>query len=1754
MESWPEVNPLENEPNAIALSSSNGEGITTTAAADENDASVAAINPPKEDSLPGNGREESVGNQVRTGEETVDSISTDINDSSVNVNATAQLNIEIEETNNEVTKTEVSCDNSNDHTNTIEGTKENKTSQTTDDIKATKTNIVDDVADSTNDEGQEHGHTDVQEIAATHSNNHTNVSDDIKANTTSPTTDDTEATKTDLVDDVADTNSTNNEGQERADKQEIAATQSIDDTIEDSLPKKDDETHNDLTNEGQRDSDNSDTKDKVNADADAVAQKKDGNNNEETIAQSVGAKIIMNRFSTWRKSANDNLKTQAPALQENAKQASEYAQRVFQTTSFPVMPTISLASRFQQKPKTAANNDSTTKIEMEEKEANTPNSDDKNEENDIAIDSSNSNEVQEKDIQSSSNQEESKGPPSNSLLDNDDDEREEEEENDTTGKETVDSRARMRNALSRAESVATSFRGRYTLDGSAAAKAVIPVSASSNNNITDSNRDADKDQTNSQMSLILKSRAGEYMQQILDQLESNEFAMLLGRGMLGVNLKQCYLKNHGIFVDYLVDGGQARQSGLIRSGDLLVRLGEVDFRKGTIKNVPVEIARAKRPSVLVLATGTNIALERVNFVDVAIAMMHRARKYYEERGSLSILPSARTITNSNDDNIATPSSEKEEKNDDPMSTTTPKSVCSVTIETHDTPDAYASPPWPNLEVRKEFIEEASLRCLDNFVVPDLRDVLDMDSNFRAAIRNAFLVCALDSRRLPFLARHLSTEEQQLTSADLNATEEGNNNMTPNAELMLFLELASFLDLYDITPTARLRESAARIAYKFFLPTQIGNGIQPPLFDFHHLVPYSSLRHLEFVLNGKSQSIPRDLFLDFQKSVIDSLSGLPFLSFLASADCSTMRAYLRNTAPYINIPFKPMMDSIATGQVNDRDTAAANNSFTYTLIYLICRMEKECSGEYDFAIESEINRRILGATHDICCALFIKRNLLPIMESTKVKITSLKEGEAMPELLSQKFIKVVEQFWDLYLADCIELSTKSTEMEGLYYKVRNILEIISNDVDETSDFDPCASVNAILKSTLVKEATILADELLYDYAANAHSKFRDHKFHEWMCSELCKVLASDPYWYKKEVIPVLPQGCLKRLLRKVELPSGVSSHKPYMVTPKEESDRNYHNADWAVVFGSSVGTELASQMPVPGLDSPDIRRYTCLPVALDRDHTDYDDFRPEEVLPATFESYAFVPPSKPKPFQSLVDAGRVTVDGWEVSLVTFTIPNGDSSSSGDATESALYGVSLCFQRKSVDGEDGKLCKCIPSNLVEEIDASEMDNANWKSPINFEKTDSTEGSGMHVRNVKISSKLPIFEKHLKEQSWVERVLEEEYRDQSSPVAIGIALVSRKNVIFSMRDTLSRLFFDYSRQPGQSLQDAKASTSCGALVELLGSCSYQDHEGSTLRVLLEPYLRVSTASWVDRPLAAQETAFESHALRQLTDCLPPTSLALLFVTALLEQKIIFSSGRRSMLHAACVGLANLIRPLKWSHLLVPMVPGALANDLIQYPAPFILGVPSEDADSMDLLSNLPRDVTLVDLDVGRVILAPNFGQDNDMCRGTTDAQATARALRSQVLYLAQGLGTVFGNSLRSESWICDEPSLSHSTPGKLQLQNETLSTVVRLDQLRSSARGFVNELLEGSVSCCYWIEETAQTYGSNAEPTVLFDEDKFFEIKNHRSNRAWKHLFPQRESDTGALALILDDFDLILESFLRCQSMSIYISSRPKTDMFY
>jgi hypothetical protein len=112
-------------------------------------------------------------------------------------------------------------------------------------------------------------------------------------------------------------------------------------------------------------------------------------------------------------------------------------------------------------------------------------------------------------------------------------------------------------------------------------------------------------------------------------------------------------------------------------------------------------------------------------------------------------------------------------------------------------------------------------------------------------------------------------------------------------------------------------------------------------------------------------------------------------------------------------------------------------------------------------------------------------------------------------------------------------------------------------------------------------------------------------------------------------------------------------------------------------------------------------------------------------------------------------------------------------------------------------------------------------------------------------------------------------------------------------------------------------------------------------------------------------------------------------------------------------------------------------------------------------------------------------------------------------------------------------------------------------------------------GTESCCFWIEErqpsnedNSQSSPTESECTVLFDEDRFFHIKNLRAKGRYKPLFKEKSpfrskhnydvdgplTSEDGLALSLDDFDLILESFLRCQSMSTFVSSRPKGRMAY
>ena len=153
----------------------------------------------------------------------------------------------------------------------------------------------------------------------------------------------------------------------------------------------------------------------------------------------------------------------------------------------------------------------------------------------------------------------------------------------------------------------------------------------------------------------------------------------------------------------------------------------------------------------------------------------------------------------------------------------------------------------------------------------------------------------------------------------------------------------------------------------------------------------------------------------------------------------------------------------------------------------------------------------------------------------------------------------------------------------------------------------------------------------------------------------------------------------------------------------------------------------------------------------------------------------------------------------------------------------------------------------------------------------------------------------------------------------------------------------------------------------------------------------------------------------------------------------------------------MMKLLKPLKWAHLQVPLVPISMMNELIHYPAPFMLGIPTDEKESAAILSALPSDVTLVDLDVGRVILASVFSNDTSKSAEGDSGEAGAGALRSQVLFLAESLGGAFGAAIHRNSWCSDSPlQVMPNERGKQSGDNFT--------EVLNICAEFISELLAG------------------------------------------------------------------------------------------
>ncbi|CAM1503863.1 Fc.00g014540.m01.CDS01 [Cosmosporella sp. VM-42] len=98
----------------------------------------------------------------------------------------------------------------------------------------------------------------------------------------------------------------------------------------------------------------------------------------------------------------------------------------------------------------------------------------------------------------------------------------------------------------------------------------------------------------------------------------------------------------------------------------------------------------------------------------------------------------------------------------------------------------------------------------------------------------------------------------------------------------------------------------------------------------------------------------------------------------------------------------------------------------------------------------------------------------------------------------------------------------------------------------------------------------------------------------------------------------------------------------------------------------------------------------------------------------------------------------------------------------------------------------------------------------------------------------------------------------------------------------------------------------------------------------------------------------------LYALFRCLSLENIVALFEYAMSESRIIFLSSHTSMLHLACHAIANLLYPLKWASIFIPVLPARLISAL-EAPCPYIVGI-ERRYEKIELPED---DYVLVDLD---------------------------------------------------------------------------------------------------------------------------------------------------------------------------------------------
>ena len=229
---------------------------------------------------------------------------------------------------------------------------------------------------------------------------------------------------------------------------------------------------------------------------------------------------------------------------------------------------------------------------------------------------------------------------------------------------------------------------------------------------------------------------------------------------------------------------------------------------------------------------------------------------------------------------------------------------------------------------------------------------------------------------------------------------------------------------------------------------------------------------------------------------------------------------------------------------------------------------------------------------------------------------------------------------------------------------------------------------------------------------------------------------------------------------------------------------------------------------------------------------------------------------------------------------------------------------------------------------------------------------------------------------------------------------------------------------------------------------------------------------------------------------EVLRPKLLIDLVTCALLERKILFVSKNYSLLTAASACLQMLLKPLRWQHLCIPVLPRSMI-DTLECPTPFIIGVNSVYAFKRDFPFVL--DLVIVDLDAGTI---QSQQADADLAEETDEGDMALMAVREAIVSapskLADQLLFDLRVVMRPFASACDDllwPTVSGAV--------DALSSVKRL------FKTYILSLLNGVEHCSF-------AMSNDDESLAFFDQKRF--IANHAED---EHTFLRGLATTAAFS---------------------------------